>query len=125
MSNVIPINSRAIAAAAIRAKLREAANASGRLGSLEDTIDLIRYECDRFAWLAPPAEKGKSRKLTVFELNKRNQEFESTPLRQRVPLQPIPGSGVISWVQVHDGAHARISLASRYLCSDRRSPTNR
>jgi len=84
MSNVIPINSRAIAAAAIRAKLREAANASGRLGSLEDTIDLIRYECDRFAWLAPPAEKGKSRKLTVFKLNNRNQEFESTPLRHTV-----------------------------------------
>jgi hypothetical protein len=83
MSNVIPINSRAIAAAAIRAKLREAANASGRLGSLEDTIDLIRYECDRFAWLAPPAEKGKSRKL-AFSRYKRNREFESTPLRQRV-----------------------------------------
>ena len=84
MSNVIPINSRAIAAAAIRAKLREAANASGRLGSLEDTIDLIRYECDRFAWLAPPAEKGKSRKLAVFALHKRNREFESTPLRHTV-----------------------------------------
>jgi hypothetical protein len=31
-----------------------------------------------------PAEKGKSRKVAVFALNKRNREFESTPLRQRV-----------------------------------------
>ena len=31
-----------------------------------------------------PAEKGKSRKLAVFPLKKRNREFESTPLRHRV-----------------------------------------
>ena len=60
MSNVIPINSRAIAAAAIRAKLREAANASGRLDSLEDTIDLIRYKRERIAWLAPPRYQAEA-----------------------------------------------------------------
>ena len=115
MSNVIPINSRAIAAAAIRAKLHEAANASSRLGSLEDTIDLIRYECDRFAWLAPPAEKGKSRKLDVFALHKRYREFEFTPLRHRVPslriLRPNRRNSPRLRPHLRDARHRRKPLS--------------
>jgi hypothetical protein len=33
-----------------------------------------------------PAEKANSRKLALFALNQRDREFESTPLRQRVPV---------------------------------------
>jgi hypothetical protein len=53
MSNVIPIYARRIDAEARRKILQEGATAFGRLGCLEDTIDQIRYGCERLVMFVP------------------------------------------------------------------------